>query len=153
MNKLTLLIADDEENYRELLYRRLEPLGMQFALAGTFSEAINAMLKEHRPDFVILDLRLPDSPDSEATLRRISQIRAVHPTVPILVLTGDPDQKLAQVANALGADGFRRKDELQASRDLYVAMKDSLEAQKARGVPESEAGLKILARVHELLLQ
>lgn len=151
MNKVLLLVAEDEDNYAELLTRRLENLGTQIRRAATLEEAIAQAGSDNKPDMVFLDLRFPDSPQAIQTLDIIPKIKSMAPNAAIIALTGDPDHELPMLARTLGADAFRHKEELAAQKDLWMAMKDALEAQKARGINPSEAGIKLITKVIELL--
>jgi len=54
-----LLVIDDEQSVRYSFRRVLEADGMQVLTAATAAEGL-AMVREHRPDAVVLDLQLPD---------------------------------------------------------------------------------------------
>lgn len=60
-----ILVADDQEENRQLLRRMLEPLGFDVALAGDGKEAL-ARSREQRPDFILMDLRMPQMNGFEA---------------------------------------------------------------------------------------
>jgi signal transduction histidine kinase/CheY-like chemotaxis protein len=53
-----VLVADDQEENRELLRHMLEPLGFDVALAADGQEAIE-VAGARRPDVVLMDLRMP----------------------------------------------------------------------------------------------
>ena len=75
-----ILVADDQEENRQLLRRMLEPLGFDVALAGDGKEAIDRA-REHRPDFILMDLRMPEMNGFEAA-RAIHQLPGLQ-TVPV----------------------------------------------------------------------
>lgn len=74
-------------------------------IAKTADDAVR-LVDEHAPDVVLMDIHLPGADGIEGTRR----IKASHPDIRVLVLTGDaaPD-RFAQAA-AAGAAGFLAKD-------------------------------------------
>ena len=54
----SVLVADDQEENRQLLRRMLESLGFDVVLAGDGPEAISAA-RERCPDLIVMDLRMP----------------------------------------------------------------------------------------------
>lgn len=74
--------------------------------ASTVAQAVE-LVDSSPPDVVLMDYRLPDGDGAEATTR----IRARHPEVPVLMLTGtDDDATLARAVDA-GCAGFLTKDQ------------------------------------------
>lgn len=76
-----ILVADDQEENRQLLRQMLEPLGFDVALAGDGKEAI-ARAREHRPDFILMDLRMPEMSGFDAA-RAIHQLPGLQ-SVPVV---------------------------------------------------------------------
>jgi two-component system sensor histidine kinase EvgS len=74
----SILVADDQEENRQLLRRMLESLGFDVALAGGGREAVAAS-RERRPDLIFMDLRMPDMNGFEAarTIRDASGFEIV----------------------------------------------------------------------------
>jgi DNA-binding NarL/FixJ family response regulator len=90
------------------------------AEAGDGDEAL-AAIERHRPDVVLLDLRMPGR-DGIATLHAL---RARGETVPVLVLTTFDDDELVLDALRAGARGYLLKDVtlerlLEAVRTLHA---------------------------------
>lgn len=81
----TVLLIDDEEIVRDVARRMTERLGFQTLSACDGIEGM-ARFREHMSDIraVILDMTMPRM-DGEETLR---QIRAVHATVPVILVSG-----------------------------------------------------------------
>ena len=71
MNKGTALVIDDEAQMRKLLEITLESHDYRVALAATAREGL-AMATMHPPQFILLDLGLPDMDGTELakTLRQ-----------------------------------------------------------------------------------
>ena len=100
-----LLVVDADDRTRESIVGLLS-IRHRFDVVGSAGHAgaAIALLREHRPDVVILDPRLPELPDGIALIRRV---RAIAPAAHILALGWSPD--LEQDTSAAGADGFLRK--------------------------------------------
>lgn len=101
-----ILIVEDEEKLARLMQQLLEAFGYEVQIMGRGTEAI-AYAAEHRPDLVILDLRLPDLNGYEVC-RRLRQ--RYHPSVmPVLMVTAmnEPVDQLRGLAS--GADAYLTK--------------------------------------------
>ena len=83
MRKFTVLIVDDEEEFRDLTGKRLKKRGLDVYLAESGQEALET-LKKNPVDVVLLDVKMPGM-DGIETLRRI---RTAHPQVEVVLLTG-----------------------------------------------------------------
>ncbi|GGO27052.1 response regulator transcription factor [Microbispora bryophytorum] len=72
---------------------------------GTVENAVS-LTTMRSPDVVLMDIHLPDVDGIEGTRR----IKASHPDVRVLILTGDASPDLFAAAAAAGASGFLAKD-------------------------------------------
>ena len=106
MTRLRVVVADDHPLFRDGLRTLLTDLGASVvAEAADGSEAV-AAVSEHRPDVVLMDLRMPGVGGIEATQR----ITRDHPDVNVLVLTMSEDTASLQAALAAGARGYLLKE-------------------------------------------
>lgn len=80
---LRILLADDEKEFVETLAERLNLRGHEARVVYDGLAALEAVAAE-TPDVAVLDLFMPGLPGDEA-LRRI---KAAHPGLPIILLTG-----------------------------------------------------------------
>jgi len=114
---LRLLVVDDHEVVRQGLVALLDRrAGFQVvAQAGSVQEAI-AQARLHRPDIVVLDVRLPDGSGVEAC----REIRAELPETRVIMLTSFPDEEAVLSAIVAGASGYLLK-QIRA-RDLVAAL-------------------------------
>ena len=61
----SILVVDDQEENRRLLKQLLEPLGLEVMLADGGQEALTRA-RAHRPDLIVMDLRMPGMDGMEA---------------------------------------------------------------------------------------
>ena len=101
MERLRLLIADDEEVVRRTLVEMCESLGHQvIAQAGNGQEAVE-MAGLAGPDLVLLDIKMPVMGGLEAA-RAILE----HSSVPIVIVTGHTDTSLINDAARVGVFSY-----------------------------------------------
>ena len=101
---MKILIIDDHVLIRELLRGVLSELKPQAAvLEATNAKETMRLVAEH-PDLglVLLDLGLPDRDGFEV----LAEIRELHPTIPVVVLSGHHDRANVVRTLDLGALGF-----------------------------------------------
>jgi DNA-binding NarL/FixJ family response regulator len=104
---IKVLVADDQALVREGLMTLLEaaPEIQPVAAAADGEEAV-ALTARHRPEVVLMDLRMPKLDGVEATRR----IRAAQPETEIVVLTTHADERSILDALVAGARGYLTKD-------------------------------------------
>ncbi|HHO54468.1 MAG TPA: response regulator transcription factor [Deltaproteobacteria bacterium] len=105
----TALLIDDHAMIRTGLRRLLEASGDLEVVseASTAAEA-HDRLCDRVPDIVIADLVLADGPDG---IQLTKAIKARHPDLPVLLLSGHDEELFAERAIDAGASGFVMKDE------------------------------------------
>lgn len=110
----TILVVDDEPDQRRLLGGFLESLGYRVQEAPSAESALD-MIREHAPDMVLLDVRLPGISGIEA----LAEIRNIAERLPVLLITAYADLRQAVLAVKSGADDYLAKpvdlDELEAA--------------------------------------
>ncbi|MEU9836117.1 response regulator transcription factor [Streptosporangium sp. NPDC048047] len=101
-----VLVVDDQTVVREGLTLLLGLLpGIEVAGSAGDGEAALRLVRETRPDVVLMDLRMPRMDGVEATGR----IRAAYPDVQVVVLTTYSDDESVFAALRAGARGFLTK--------------------------------------------
>ena len=83
LEKINLLLVDDEEDFRRTIAKRLRRRGLSPEEAGNGEECL-AMIDERPMDVVVLDVKMPGMSGIEI-LRRIKE---THPVTEVLLLTG-----------------------------------------------------------------
>ncbi len=99
-----LLLVDDEERFRETLAKRLRETGYEVSDAGSGMEALD-MLAGQKFDLVIMDIQMPGLSGIET----LSEIRAKHIGVEVIMLTGHGDVSSAVEGMRLGAYDYLMK--------------------------------------------
>ncbi len=84
MNGKTVLIIDDEPIVAEGIENLLETEGARTSVAGTGLAALERLRSGLRPDFIILDLGLPEMPGEIV----FEEIRRLLPEAPVLISSG-----------------------------------------------------------------
>jgi DNA-binding NarL/FixJ family response regulator len=105
---ITVVVADDQQLVRGgfAMILGVQPDIDVVAEAGTGFEAIDAAY-EHRPDVILMDIRMPELDGLEATARILRD--ADWPVRILILTTFDPDEYVYQALRA-GASGFVLKD-------------------------------------------
>jgi DNA-binding NarL/FixJ family response regulator len=104
----TVVIADDQALVRGGFRLILKAAGIEVAAEAADGEQAVAAVLEHRPDVVLMDVRMPVMDGIEAT-RRILASGGGGPTRIIILTTFDLDEYV-YAALAAGASGFLLKD-------------------------------------------
>ena len=99
-----LLIADDDEVFRQVLGRALEKRGFEVMSAEDVPTAI-AMAEENAPEYAVIDLKMP-GPSGLTLVKRLQEIDAATRMV---VLTGYASIATAVEAVKLGATHYLAK--------------------------------------------
>ncbi|HXH06700.1 MAG TPA: sigma-54 dependent transcriptional regulator [Vicinamibacterales bacterium] len=102
--KARVLIVDDEAGIRETLRMILEYEGYECVLASTAQEGL-ALLDRTSPDVVFLDIKMPGMDGLEA----LQKIRAAHPSLPVVMISGHGTAATGFEAHRLGAYDFIEK--------------------------------------------
>ena len=105
MDELVLIVDDDERNAK-LARDVLERSGMRTLSAATAAEALQ-LAREHLPDAVLMDLRLPDLTGKEAARQLAGDDRTAG--IPVVALTAQPIDDPEAWARAEGFAGYLAK--------------------------------------------
>lgn len=101
-----ILIVEDEPDILHLLTLYLEKEGFRIRTAGTGVQALK-LVKEDRPDLIILDLMLPELDGLEVCKKiRINPDTAM---IPVLMLTAKAEESDTVIGLELGADDYVTK--------------------------------------------
>lgn len=125
MSKTRVLIVDDEVDYLGLMKERVESWDYEVITATSGKEAL-AMIKENKPEIVVLDYLMPNM-DGVEVLR---QIRKSDKNLAVIMFTAHADMKNIKGAQELGVSAFIPKLSTYSS-DIQATLRSALDmAQK-----------------------
>ncbi len=105
--KITVLVVDDETDYRELMTFWLTSKGYSVLSAPDGLGAVE-LAKNNDPDIIFMDLRMPGMDG----IQTIDAIRKFNKDVPVVIISAYIDDPKAAEANAHGISGmfYKGKD-------------------------------------------
>ena len=101
--KITVLMVDDEVQFRETTKKILEKKGFDILMAANGPEALAQLA--NAPDVIVLDIRMPGMDGNET----LAEIKRQQPNIPVIMLTGHGADKTAKKALDQGAFDFLTK--------------------------------------------
>ncbi|MDX8410722.1 MAG: response regulator [Mariprofundaceae bacterium] len=115
-----ILIVDDEEEVRQTIRLQLKGTGMEVIEAEDGEKGIELLDSENPLDVdaIICDVRMPKINGVEA----VAYFRREYPAIPVVVLTGFPDAKLATEFMKQGAFDYLVKP-VEKEKLIEVVMK------------------------------
>jgi two-component system, NarL family, response regulator DevR len=107
MNPIRLVLVDDHRIVRQGLRSILDP-DPRFEVVGEAATGADALqiVREQRPDILLLDLKLPDMSGVELCQRLVE----LNPATAVLILTAFIDRSLVNACLQAGARGYLLKD-------------------------------------------
>ena len=132
-----LLIVDDDDAMRRLIRLNLSD-GYEIFDTGDPEQAL-ALTMEHKPDAILLDLRMPKISGIDLC-RSLSSCSKTQP-IPVFLVSGEPAADTQRYCNELGAAGhFEKPIDFDALRGCLARL------QKQNAVPRTEVRVRL--RVH-----
>ena len=140
-NNHLVLVVDDEPGLRDVLEMRVESWGFRVCTASDADEAVR-VARERRPDIVLTDVVLP----GRSGVDLLKSLRALQPTVPVILMTAHGSIDLAVEAIKAGAQDFLTKPldygQLKALLEFERSdLKLRAEARALQSDLDAEAGL------------
>ncbi|NDV19859.1 response regulator [Pseudodesulfovibrio sp. JC047] len=123
MQKIKLLLVDDEKDFLTVYARRFIRRNADITLASSGQEALQA-IRDAEFDVVILDVLMPEMNGIE-TLRRI---KAIKPDLPVIILTGHASSKAMIEGMDIGAFDFLIKP--VGTDELYFRVLDAVRSRR-----------------------
>jgi DNA-binding NarL/FixJ family response regulator len=99
-----IVIADDHPLYRGALQQTITTLmpGAEVIDVGTFDETVTVLAEAGEVDLVLLDLTIPGA----QRLSGLIYLRAQHPGIPVVIVSGNDDRAVIRSCMDFGAAGF-----------------------------------------------
>jgi DNA-binding NarL/FixJ family response regulator len=114
---VSVLLADDQRLVRESLATMLGLLdGIELVATASDGEEAIALAGRHKPDVVLMDLRMPRLGGIDATRR----LRELEPEIRVIALTTFADDESVLGALRAGARGYLTKD--AGAEDIRAAI-------------------------------
>ena len=106
---IRVVLADDDEGFLESL-RALVEEHPSLSVEATATDGLRAteLVRELEPDALVIDLHMPRLDGVAA----IGQLRANHPTLCLIALTGDESHEIHQAVAEAGGDAVLLKSQL-----------------------------------------
>ncbi len=130
-------VIEDDPFFRELIVRFINH-SADFRCPGAWADGETALreIAASPPELILMDIDLPGISGIECTAR----LKAVHPEIPLLILTGHGDAEHIFQALRAGANGYLLKH--TAAKKLYEAMQEVMQG----GAPMTgEVAAKVIA--------
>ena len=121
---MRVVIAEDSVLLREGLERLLSESGLEVVGSCETAEDLLLKVRSYSPDVAIVDIRLPPTHNDEG-LRAALEIRALHPSVGVLVLSQYVEIGLAMklLADSAEGAGYLLKDRISDVKEFIGAVR------------------------------
>lgn len=96
-----ILVIEDQNHVRAVLREILRSVTHDVRDASSAAAGIE-VLKEMKPDAVLLDIMLPDASGTEV----LEEIRRLRPDVPVIMMSGHADEALVRETLLRGAFAY-----------------------------------------------
>ncbi|MGD9634868.1 MAG: response regulator [Pirellulales bacterium] len=102
---ISLLVVDDHEVVRAGLKSLLQGTDIRIVAESDNGNSVIKLTVKHKPDVVLLDVRMPDTDG----LSCLARIKLDHPNVPVVMFSAYDNPTYVARAVALGAAGYLSK--------------------------------------------
>lgn len=121
----TVVIAEDSVLLRDGLVRLLSSAGFTVAAACPDGETFLAAVAEHRPDLVVVDVRMPPTFTAEG-IRAALTVRDEHPGTAVVVLSQYVEEQYASelIAGRAKGVGYLLKDRVADTAEFIGALRE-----------------------------
>jgi CheY-like chemotaxis protein len=134
-----ILVVDDEANITSIIEEHFTSLGYVVDVAHDGAAAL-IQAAAVRPDVVLLDVTMPKISGDEV----LDRLRAIDPTLPIVILTGNADESLARSFLRRGALDYVGKQKKKNAANAKVTSAVSIGPREGGGF-----GIAVKMRVED----
>lgn len=119
------MLAEDSVLLRDGIVRLLTSAGFDVAAACPDADSFIEAVDEHRPDLVVVDVRMPPTFTSEGIVAALA-VRDKHPETAVMVLSQYVEEQYATelVAARSKGVGYLLKDRVADTSDFIAALRD-----------------------------
>lgn len=110
---IRVVLADDHDIVRSGMRSIVDDSDVEVVGETNCGKGVLDLIKQHNPDLVILDVRMPDGDGLQA----LGRVKLDYPQLPVLMLSTYDNPTYIARAAALGANGYLLKSE---SRDRLL---------------------------------
>lgn len=123
--KTKVVLAEDSVLLRDGIVRLLGSAGFEVAAACPDAETFLEAVEEHRPDLVVVDVRMPPTFTSEGIVAAL-KVRDERPETAVMVLSQYVEEQYATelVASRTKGVGYLLKDRVADTGDFVAALRD-----------------------------
>ncbi|MAT96406.1 MAG: hypothetical protein CL608_04615 [Anaerolineaceae bacterium] len=129
--KIHVSILDDHQSIVDGYLFRLNPLpDIKIVATTPYAEDIFSMLENHPTDVLILDVRVPISPDNNNSypiLYEIPRIFEAHPELVILVISAYASRTFVRKMLQAGINGYILKDDQKLVQNLGDVIRSAVQ--------------------------
>lgn len=120
-----VVLAEDSVLLRDGIVRLLRSAGFEVAAACPDAETFLVAVDEHRPDLVVVDVRMPPTFTSEGVVAALA-VRDKHPETAVMVLSQYVEEQYATelVASRSKGVGYLLKDRVADTGDFVGALRE-----------------------------
>jgi len=126
MSKRSILVVDDDKNTRDYLAAFLGASGYSVECLESGDAAIHRLASGYFPSMILLDVMLPGKDGIEV----MANIKAIYPTLPIIILSGIGQIKTVVEAMKMGASDYLTKPFEEEA--LELAIENAIEKQRLK---------------------
>src|SRR2546430_1800267 len=126
MSKRSILVVDDDKNTRDYLATFLGSSGYAVDCLGSGDEALARLGSGYSPSMILLDIMLPGKDGIEV----LSNIKTIHPSIPIVILSGIGQIKTVVEAMKIGASDYLTKPFEEEA--LELAIENAIEKERLK---------------------
>ncbi len=138
MNRISVLLVEDEQVLASLIKETLDSRGFQLTIAATGVEGWD-LFNSIRPDICVIDVMMPRKDGYSL----VADIRKVDPLIPLIFLTARPQPADVIRGVEVGADDYMKKpfsmEELIARLKSLYRRKEASSAGNKKGTSEPMA--------------
>lgn len=116
MSKRSILVVDDDKTTRDYLATFLGSSGYAVDCLGSGDEAVERLASGYSPAMILLDVMLPGKDGIEV----LANVKAIYPSIPIIILSGIGQIKTVVEAMKMGASDYLTKPFEEEALELAI---------------------------------